>query len=334
MVSSLRQEGVDLIVAVTHIGIDLDRELAAAVNGIDIIFGGHSHDYLPKLETINDTLIVNGGEKGTALVRLDVFLDKDKQLLIDSAAYSLIPVLASVPEDTNTAEQLQYFTDKLPGTVVLGSTDKEWHLDKKSLRSGESSVADMINDLILQKFHVDLVLNNGGAFRGNKVYPAGPVTDTMLYAIDAFENDIFLLKIKGQYLHEILEHSAASLGEGGFLQIAGARIKIQTNAAAQEIAQKNGQWQVSKVGKQIETIQIRNDDGSYSPLDLEKTYSVATNAFLAKKEGNKYYWFKKYGHEQTNTYTTLYSIMSMAITNSKILNPPAPDGRILLVTDK
>jgi len=334
MISSLKKEKVDIIVAVTHLGIDLDRQLAAEVNGIDIIFGGHSHDYLTQMETINDTLIVNGGEKGTALVRLDVELDANKRLLPLSAEYSLIPIVASIQEDPNTSEQLKHFTDQLPGAVVLGSTDKEWHLDKKSVRSEESSVADMVNDLILEKFKVDLVLNNGGAFRGNKVYPAGPVTDTMLYEIDAFENDIYLLKIKGQYLREILEHSAASLGEGGFLQIAGARIKIQTNAPVQEITEKNGKWEVNKKGNQILTIQVRNDDNSYSPLDPEKTYSVATNAFLAKHEGNKYYWFNQYGQNQTNTYTTLYSIMSMAIIQNKTLNPPAPDGRIMLVTGK
>jgi 5'-nucleotidase / UDP-sugar diphosphatase len=334
MVRSLKLKGVDIVVAVTHLGIDLDRKLAAEVDGIDVIFGGHSHDYLHQLESINNTLIVNGGEKGTALVRLDVFLDKDTLLLTDSARYSLIPVRESVPEDPITAKRLKYFTDKLPKTVVLGRTDKEWHLDKKSLRSGESSVADMINDLILKKFQVDLVLNNSGAFRGNKMYPAGPVTDTMLHEIDAFENDIYLLKIKGQYLREILEHSAASLGHGGFLQIGGGKIKIDTTANRQEIAQKDGQWQVTRPGQQIMTVQIRNNDGSYSPMDLEKEYSVATNAFLAKNGGDNYYWFNKYGLEQINTYTTLYSIMSMEIHHEKTLTPSALDGRILLVTEE
>lgn len=334
MVHSLKLKGVDVIVAVTHLGIDLDRKLAAKVDGIDVIFGGHSHEYLQQLETVNDTLIVNGGEKGTALVRLDLYLDKEKKLLADSARYSLIPVLESVPEDSITAKRLKHFTDKLPGTVVLGNTDKEWRLDKKSLRSGESSVADMVNDLILKKFQVDLVLNNSGAFRGNTTYPPGPVTDTMLHEIDAFENDIYLLKIKGKYLREILEHSAASLGHGGFLQIGGVRIKINTAANKQEIAQKNGQWQIIRPGQQIMTVQIHNHDGSYSPLDLEKTYSVATNAFLAKNGGDKYFWFNQYGQEQTNTYTTLYSIMSMEISHGKVLNPPTPDGRILLLTEE
>ncbi len=332
MVTALQLKGADVIVAVTHIGVDLDRKLAAQVDGIDIIFGGHSHEYLPQLETINNTLIVNGGEKGAAVVRLDVDLDKEKRLLPQSTRYSLIPVLESTPEDPETAKRLQHFTDRLPATVVLGSTEAEWHLDKNSLRSGESSVANMVNDLILEKFQVDVVLNNSGAFRGQKVYPVGPVTDTMLHEVDEFNNNIYLLNIKGEYLLEILEHSAASIGHGGFLQISGARITIKTTATKQEIVEQNKQWQVTRPGQQILTVKIRNNDGSYTTLDPEKTYSVATNAFLASNGGDKYFWFSQYGTEQRNTYTSLYSIMAMKIGQTKTLTPPKPDGRISFVT--
>lgn len=332
MVSVLRLKGADVIVAITHIGINLDRNLAAQVDGIDIIFGGHSHEYLPQLETINNTLIVNGGEKGTAVVRLDVALNEERHLLPQSASYSLIPVLEPTPEDPETAKQLQHFTDRLPATVVLGRTEAEWHLDKGSLRSGESSVANMINDLILEKFQVDLVLNNSGAFRGKKVYPKGPVTDTMLHEVDEFNNNIYLLKIKGKYLREILEHSAVSIGHGGFLQIAGARIAIKATATKQVIVKTNKQWQVTRPGQQIVTVKIRNNHGSYTALDPEKTYTIATNAFLTSNGGDNYFWFKQYGTEQRNTYTSLYSIMAMKIAQTKILTPAKPDGRIRFVT--
>ena len=49
----------------------------------------------------------------------------------------------------------------------------------------------------------------------------------MLHEVDEFNNNIYLLKIKGEYLREILEHSAASIGHGGFLQISGVRIVIK-----------------------------------------------------------------------------------------------------------
>ncbi|MBU1232363.1 MAG: bifunctional metallophosphatase/5'-nucleotidase [Proteobacteria bacterium] len=332
MVSELREKGADLIVAITHIGSDLDRQLAAEVKGIDLIFGGHSHSYLPKLETVNRTLIVNGGEKGAALVRLDMKLSSDRKIIPESVAYTLIPVTESVSEDQITADELRHYTEQLPAAVVLGRTDSAWQLDKNSVRSGESTVADMINDLILEKFQVDVVLNNAGAFRGNKEYPAGQITDTMLHEIDEFENDVYLLKIKGKYLHAVLEHSASLIGQGGFLQVAGLRLSINPSKNSQEVAGKEEGWEVLKPGERIVDAQIRNRDRSYSPIEPEKEYALATNAYLAQHGGDQYYWFKEYGSDQVNTYTTLYSLLAEKLDNAKVLNPPLPDGRILVVT--
>lgn len=332
MVSELRQKGADLVVAITHIGADLDRQLAAEVDGIDLIFGGHSHAYLPKLETVHQTLIVNGGEKGAALVRLDVGLGCDNKIIPGSVAYTLIPVTDSIPEDQRTAQQLHHYSEQLPAAVVLGRTDSVWHLDKKSVRSGESTVADMINDLILDKFRVDVVLNNAGAFRGNKQYPAGQITDTMLHEIDEFENDVYLLKIKGKYLQEVLEHSASLIGQGGFLQVAGLRLSINPAKTGQEIARKGEGWKVVTSGERIVEAHIRSSDGSYGPIEPEKVYTLATNAYLAQQQGDQYYWFKEYGQDQVNTYTTLYSLLAEKLDRTKLMNPPLPDGRIRLIT--
>lgn len=53
---------VDCVFALTHIGLRRDRELANAAGGaIDVIFGGHSHDVLPKPEVVGTTYIVHGG---------------------------------------------------------------------------------------------------------------------------------------------------------------------------------------------------------------------------------------------------------------------------------
>src|SRR5688572_17111827 len=60
LVPGLRPE-CDLLVCLSHIGIGRDRELAASVNGIDLIIGGHSHVTLPQGELVGDTLIAQAG---------------------------------------------------------------------------------------------------------------------------------------------------------------------------------------------------------------------------------------------------------------------------------
>lgn len=61
-VADLQQQGVDIIIAITHAGEDEDIDLARAVPGIDIIVGGHAHTLLEEPIIEGDTIIVQSGE--------------------------------------------------------------------------------------------------------------------------------------------------------------------------------------------------------------------------------------------------------------------------------
>ncbi len=319
MVHLLRNKGARVIIAVTHIGNREDHNLAAETTGIDIIFGGHSHGYTATVEHTGNTLIVNGGEKGAALVRLDVNLDSSGHIIPDSAEYTLLPVTASIEPDKQVADKLSQYRDQLPRATVIGNTLRKWDLTKTSLRTGESPVADLVTDTIRTRFNTDLVFFNSGAFRGNTSYPAGPVTDTMIAEIDEFENDIILLTIKGKYLLQILETSAKKIGTGGFLQVSGLRFSILPLSPA------------NTGSSRIKNIEILGSDGSHYPLDPERDYLLATNDFLALHGGDGYDQFRKYGHGIRNTYSTMGSIIIDRFLREKTVNPAEPDGRITIL---
>ena len=80
--------------------------------------------------------------------------------------------------------------------------------------------------------------------------------------------------------------------------------------------------------RSVTKITVAAGDGFFHPLDPEKTYFVACNAYLAERSGDKYFWFRKYGQEPKNTYTTLYSIIAEEFDKRKTLNTSDPDGRI------
>ena len=58
-----RDNEAQIVVAVTHIGVEEELRLAQTVPGIDIIFGGHSHEYVPKVLETERNLVAIGGEK-------------------------------------------------------------------------------------------------------------------------------------------------------------------------------------------------------------------------------------------------------------------------------
>ena len=332
MVKTLRGEKCNIIIALTHVGLDRDKEIAKNVSGIDVIFGGHSHEYTKDIVHVNDTLIVNAGEQGSDVVKLQLPLDDQHHIKKSGAKYDLIPVIDPVPSDPEVNATLANFKNQLPASVVLGKTTVEWDLTVDALRKNESNVADMINDLLRNKFDVDIVMNNAGAFRGKKVYPPGNITDTRLHEIDEFSNNAYILDIEGKYLRQILEHSSAHYGEGGLMQVSGVRYTIDLSKEAQVVTQKSdGSWVIEKEGNRVSDIEIVSKEESKEPLQDEKTYQILSNAYIVNHAGDGYFWFKQYGKNQKNTYTTFYTIMANYLEKNKIMNPKPLDGRIKIL---
>jgi 5'-nucleotidase / UDP-sugar diphosphatase len=332
VVKELREAGAQLVVCISHTGLDNDIEVARSVPGIDVIFGGHSHAYTAKPQQIGHTLVVNAGTKGPYLLRMDLTTDAEGVLDPDAVEYALVPVADPVPPAPDVEAKLAEFKRSMPEAVVLGRTDVQWDLSKSSVRGGVSSVANLVNDKMRQKFGVDIVMNNAGAFRGNGVYGPGPVTDVMLSEIDEFRNDAYLFDLRGEYILPILEHSAASFGEGGLLHVSGLRYTIDLSKPAQEISRSDdGIWAVVSPGERVTDVQVMQDDGSYAPLDPDRTYRVLANSFLVLHDGDGYFWFGRYATDRENTYSTFYSIMAGIAANEGVLNPEPPDDRMTVL---
>lgn len=328
MVQLLKEQGADLVVALTHIGVTQDRLLAVNVPGIDIIFAGHSHKLLLDYERVGETILLSAGEKGDALIYLEVSLDQNNKIINDAINFRLIPITEDIVEDDNLKLQLDLYQEQMPAEVVLGTTETVWDLRKTTVRAKESTVADLVNDLIREKFKVDIVFNNSGAFRSNKEFLPGPVTNARLSEIDKFENTIYLLKIKGRYLKEILENSANQVGFGGFMQVSGLRYVVDTGGVAQVLHNQSDNWSVEKAGEKITTIMFESDSGERGELEPDRDYSVACNRFLVDKMGDNYFWFKQYGEEFQDSYLTLYSVLVEAFNQNNTINIPEADGRI------
>jgi len=332
MVKTLQSEKCNIIVALTHVGFDQDKLIAQNVAGIDVIFGGHSHRALDTLARVNDTLIFNGGEQGSYVVKLDLPLDSQHHIRKTEAKYDRIPVIDPIKADSSVQTSLDGYKNQLPATIVLGKTTVEWDLTVAALRQNESNVADLINDLLKDKLNVDIVMNNAGAFRGKKIYPPGNITDTMLHEIDAFSNYAYILDIEGKYLRQILEHSAALYGEGGLMQVSGIRYTIDLSKQAQIVTHNSdGSWVIEQQGNRVGKIEIQAADGTPSPLEEDKSYQVLSNAYLVNHSGDGYFWFKQYGKNQKNTYTTFYTVMAGYLESHAIMDPKPLDGRLKIL---
>lgn len=95
-VDNFRKE-VDLIIVISHSGYEEDIKLAKQISGIDLIIGGHSQTLVKNPSGPNNTLIVQTGEKGQYLGKLDLKFDEKKKVV--SHTYQLFPLTKDIPDN-------------------------------------------------------------------------------------------------------------------------------------------------------------------------------------------------------------------------------------------
>jgi len=278
-VDSLKSKGVDLIFALTHIGIRHDKMVASSVPDIDAIFGGHSASALevPYEDSISHTLICQSYDHLTCLGFLDLLIDKDTKKIANYEG-KLIDLLSDEIEDDtvmlNMVKRWEAITQK-GFDKVIGYSNEEL------TRAGfeESTVGNLITDAMCEHLQADIAIHNSGGIRANM--PKGQVTYRNCYYIDALSNTAVMMKMSGKVLLEALE--VGFNGHHAIFQVSGIKIKYNSR---------------KPIGQRV--IEVVTLNGL--PIDTLKEYRVVTNSFLAAG-GGEYVVFKKANDIQdTNTY--------------------------------
>lgn len=103
LVGRMLGQGVAPVVVLSHLGLNLDRQLVDAVAGIDLVVGGHSRDRLPAGETRGAAFLVHAGAHAEALGRVDLTVDGVSGRVLAHAA-QLIQVPTDEPPDEAVLE--------------------------------------------------------------------------------------------------------------------------------------------------------------------------------------------------------------------------------------
>ena len=116
------------------------------------------------------------------------------------------------------------------------------------------------------------------------------------------------------------------MDNGGLLHASGLKYTIGLPKQMRKI-KNNKVIQKGERAKDVKVLQ----EGKWEDIDENREYSVLTNSFIAKKGGDGFFWFSKYGTDFQNTYATFYSIMSEEVDEKKELTPKEKDGRLVIV---
>ena len=265
-VGQLRASGCDLIVALTHLDLAQDRELAAKVPQIDIILGGHDHE--PMTFYDNDQLILKAGSDLHYLAAIDIRMErvevKGRPVVAWRPAWRFIPTAGTAADPavgTIVARWEQHLDAELSQEV--GVTRVELDSRRGAVRTRETALGDLVADAIRNATGADLAIINGGGLRGDRVYAAGTVlTRKDVLTELPFGNVTVLTLLEGADIAAALENGVSKVKEeaGRFPQVSGLGFT----------------WSPARpVGARVSDVKV---DGR--PLDPATTYKVATNDYM------------------------------------------------------
>lgn len=281
----------DLIVLLSHCGTEKDIEIAQKVQGIDIIVGGHSHTFMEKPYLVrhgaHKTVVVQDGEFGVKLGRLDVEFDKKG---ISKYTYKLIPLDDTVPVDKKTAKKVAALNTDIEKIKAekLGKTLTPIDCEKNSLGKNLNTGGALVCEALHKNATVaDAILINAGTIRGNKVLPKGKITKMDILEMLPFPNKPVIVDLKGKEIKSILETSARYLPHESeaFMQTKGLSYTIDLKGDPQVLSEDLEK--VTKEGNRIKNVMINGKE-----LDEETTYKILTTDYLFAG-GDGYSQFKR-----------------------------------------
>jgi 2',3'-cyclic-nucleotide 2'-phosphodiesterase (5'-nucleotidase family) len=251
----------DLIVVLSHLGYDGDVALAKAVDGIDVIVGGHTHLFLEHPRKIGNTLIVQAGAKGQVLGRLDLVLDLETGDVVEyDSSNALLPVTGT-PAAVNQEVKAVVDAALAEAAETMEQPIGESAVALEPEYAGEFALGNLIVDAMLAADidgqTADIAMHNNGGIRAG--LPRGPITYGQLYEVLPFDNQLMALDLTGDQVLRILEHSVAD--RPGNMQIAGMTFHFSMSRPA---------------GNRILSATVGDE-----PLDPAQTYRVVTIDYLA-----------------------------------------------------
>lgn len=264
VVAELKEKEVDLIVGLVHLGIDgttltTSKAIAENVEGIDLIIDGHSHEELN--ETIGETLLVQSGShlKNIGVVEIEIVdgkVNKEAKLIDFESAKEIVPDEAIEAEIAKIAE-----INAPKKAEVVGKTLVDLNGERANVRTGETTLGNLITDAMRTSTGADIAFTNGGGIRAS--IPAGDVTFGHIITSFPFTNTLAVIEVTGSELMAALEHGVDLYPEqaGHFPHVSGMTYKFDAD---------------KEVGQRIVEVTVGGE-----PLDLEATYRVVTNDFMA-----------------------------------------------------
>ena len=306
-VDAAREEGAAYVIALGHLGNEeacapwTYADVIANTTGIDALLDGHSHD-TDQVEMQNkegQTVLRSGC--GTKLAGVGCLrIGKDGKLSTELISWNnktAAPELLGIRNDAYTAvESAQAaLSEKL--SEVVAKTDVALTINDpvatkddgspiRIIRSQETNLGDLCADGYRILSGADIAFVNGGGIRTS--IKEGDITLNDILKVHPFGNAMCVIEVTGQQILDALEWGARAVPSenGGFLQVSGLTYEIHSYIESSAKADENTMFAGVEGEYRVKNVTVGGE-----PLELDKTYTLASHNYMLKNGGDGYSMF-------------------------------------------
>src|SRR6266850_8537767 len=202
LMPKIRAAGARVIIALTHLSMGEDKQLARC-SGVDLILGGHEHTLLESMA--GHAPIFKMTSDARELGRIDLNISKATGKL-ESIDWQVIQVTDKVKEDAAFAPLNEKYGPLMKSLEqVVGHTDVELNLKSADVRTKETNMGDFIADAFRQATGADVALVNGGSIRADTIIEPGVITKRDVLSTLPYNNKVVKVQLSGAIIRAALE---------------------------------------------------------------------------------------------------------------------------------
>ena len=287
-------EGAAYVVAMAHTGNEAEcapwtyADIIGNTTGIDAYLDGHSHDkdqVVMKNKAGKDVLRAACGTKLEGIGYLRIAADGTMNAGVHEWKYDFAAAeLIKNDVTTAVANATAALNEKLAEVVAFTQVDlviKDPETGVRIVRTAETNLGDLCADAYRDQSGADIAIVNGGGVRD--IIKAGDITLNDILKVHPFGNSMCVIEITGQKVLEALEYAVKDVPSefGGFLQVSGITFEVHTYIPSSVKLDENKMY-VSVEGE----YRVKNVLVGGEPLDLEKTYTLASHNYKLKQNGD------------------------------------------------
>ena len=326
-IGELKKQGVNKIIALTHVGYPRDLAAIAKIPDVDVVVGGHTNTFLSntsdKAEGPYPTLVDNPGGYKVPVVQaaayskylgnLKVVFDdagvvkesSGEPVLIDGSIKPDEAVLARIKELGGPIEELKNKIVAESAAPIDGS--------REVCRAAECAMGNLVADAILDRTKsqgMTIAITNGGGLRAS--IDGGPVSMGEVLSVLPFQNTVATFQLKGSDLVAALENGLGQIEEGAgrFPQVSGMKYSFDKSKPA---------------GNRVVSVEVKEGE-AFVPLDPAKTYGIVSNNYM-RAGGDGYSVFAKAGQNAYDFGPNLELVVADHLAANRPAKPYT-DGRI------